>query len=101
MSVKERALHTQRLVQTLAVAQTLLAIMALTSYHVQIINRISSGYAVWYWWTASCFQTLSPSSPPSAAKGKKRRRLGQLVVIGSVVYAVLQAGLFASFMPPA
>ncbi|KAJ5089597.1 hypothetical protein N7532_008281 [Penicillium argentinense] len=37
----------------LAVPQGLLAVMALTSYHVQIINRISSGYPLWYWWLVS------------------------------------------------
>ncbi|KAG7431904.1 GPI mannosyltransferase 2 [Fusarium oxysporum f. sp. raphani] len=42
------------LVRTLAAVQTLLAVLAITNYHVQIISRISSAYPVWYWWVASC-----------------------------------------------
>ncbi|KAI7766875.1 hypothetical protein LZL87_005175 [Fusarium oxysporum] len=41
------------LVRTLAVVQTLLAVLAITNYHVQIISRISSAYPVWYWFL--CF----------------------------------------------
>ena len=38
------------LICILALPQVTLAVLALTSYHVQIINRLSSGYVVWYWW---------------------------------------------------
>jgi hypothetical protein len=79
-----------RAVRALAAAQTLLAILALTSYHVQIINRISSGYAVWYWWTAARV----------GAEGGEGR-IARAVVIGGVVYGFVQAALFAAFMPPA
>ncbi|KAL8834620.1 MAG: hypothetical protein Q9170_003668 [Blastenia crenularia] len=36
-----------------AVPQLLLATLALTNYHVQIVTRISSAYPLWYWWLAS------------------------------------------------
>ncbi|KAF9776921.1 ER membrane glycoprotein subunit of the GPI transamidase complex-like protein [Fusarium sp. DS 682] len=77
------------LVRTLAAVQTLLAVLAITNYHVQIISRISSAYPVWYWWVASCLMD------------KKRQRLGYSVVVFITMYAMIQGGLFASFLPPA
>ncbi|KAJ3525485.1 hypothetical protein NM208_g11620 [Fusarium decemcellulare] len=77
------------LVRTLAVMQTLLAVLAITNYHVQIISRLSSGYPVWYWWVASCFLD------------KQRQGLGYGVVVFITMYAAIQGGLFASFLPPA
>lgn len=40
------------ILRKLAFLQILLACMAIVSYHVQIITRLSSGYMVWYWWVA-------------------------------------------------
>ncbi|RGP71389.1 gpi mannosyltransferase 2 [Fusarium sporotrichioides] len=77
------------LVRTLAAMQTLLAILAITNYHVQIISRLSSGYPVWYWWVASCLMD------------KQRQSLGYGVVVFITMYAAIQGGLFASFLPPA
>ncbi|KAM0241648.1 hypothetical protein ACHAPO_001339 [Fusarium lateritium] len=77
------------LVRTLAAIQTLLAILAITNYHVQIISRLSSGYPVWYWWVASCLMD------------KQRQSLGYGVVVFITMYAAIQGGLFASFLPPA
>lgn len=76
-------------VKTLAASQTLLAILAITNYHVQIISRISSGYPVWYWWVASCLLD------------KRRRVWGYRTVVFITMYAGIQGGLFASFLPPA
>ncbi|KAH7238982.1 GPI mannosyltransferase 2 [Fusarium tricinctum] len=77
------------LVRTLAAVQTLLAVLAITNYHVQIISRLSSGYPVWYWWVASCLMD------------KQRQSLGYAVVVFIIMYAAIQGGLFASFLPPA
>ena len=80
----------------LLLPQLLLAVLALTNYHVQIINRISSGYPVWYWWLAWL-----------ALNNHKLRFFGRplssarLVIRLMVVYALIQGGLFASFLPPA
>ncbi|KAJ4266305.1 ER membrane glycoprotein subunit of the GPI transamidase complex-like protein [Fusarium torreyae] len=76
-------------VQTLAAVQTLLAVLAITNYHVQIISRLSSGYPVWYWWVASCLVD------------KQRQGLGYGVIMFITMYAAVQGGLFASFLPPA
>ncbi|KAL4729096.1 ER membrane glycoprotein subunit of the GPI transamidase complex-like protein [Fusarium chlamydosporum] len=77
------------LVRTLAVVQTLLALLAITNYHVQIISRLSSGYPVWYWWVAACLMD------------KQRQSLGYGVIVFITMYAAIQGGLYASFLPPA
>ena len=80
----------------LLVPQLALAILALTTYHVQIITRLSSGYPIWYWWLASLIledgqvQVLGKYwSPP------------KIMVQWMICYALIQGGLFASFLPPA
>ncbi|CAK7202699.1 ER membrane glycoprotein subunit of the GPI transamidase complex-like protein [Sporothrix eucalyptigena] len=77
------------LVQCMAASQMLLAVMAFTSYHVQIVSRLSSAYAVWYWWLAQ-----------GLASGTRSNLAGRLVVF-MVMYASIQGILFASFLPPA
>ncbi|KAK1992067.1 mannosyltransferase [Colletotrichum falcatum] len=81
------------LVFSMAAAQVLLAVLAITTYHVQIITRIASGYAAWCWWAAACLLD-------DGADGK-RRGLGGKIVTFSVMYAAVQGVLFASFLPPA
>lgn len=83
-------------VRALLVPQLALAILALTTYHVQIITRLSSGYPIWYWWLASWIledrkvQVLGKYwSPP------------KIIVQWMICYAFIQGGLFASFLPPA
>ena len=72
---------------SLALPQLVLAILALTSYHVQIITRISSGYPLWYIWLA--------------AKATDEPKRVAIVIRWMVIYALVQAGLYASFLPPA
>jgi phosphatidylinositol glycan class V len=79
----------RQFVRTLAAAQTVLAVLALIYYHVQIITRISSAYPVWYWWVAGCLLD------------KSRQKQGLAIVTFMVMYAGIQGGLFASFLPPA
>lgn len=75
--------------RSMVFAQVLLVVMAFTSYHVQIITRLSSGYPAWYWWLAACLR-----SP-------KTRAMGSGLVVFMIMYASIQAVLFASFLPPA
>ena len=86
----------QAIVLRLAIPQIMLAILALTVYHVQIITRLSSGYPVWYWWLAS----LILENRDTSLMGKK---WSTACVISKwmVIYAIVQGGLFASFLPPA
>lgn len=81
------------LLQKLALPQIALATMAITSYHVQIITRLSSGCAVWYWYVAS--QAIASKEASNGA------RESHVVVKWMVMYALIQGVLFASFLPPA
>jgi len=81
--------NTVALLRSMASVQVILAALALTNYHVQIITRISSGYPLWYWWLADM---LSHSKTAS---------FGKNVIIFMVMYATIQGALFASFLPPA
>lgn len=88
--------HAQACLVRLALPQAILAVLALTSYHVQIITRQASAYPLWYLWLASCL----------LREGKRGRgescfvKPGHLLH-GMVLYGVIQASLFASFLPPA
>ena len=112
----------------LALPQLVLTVMAASSFHVQIINRISSGYPIWYVLLAvtissssptssasepqTTTSTIDPSGPHDAkAKGQTDATMtnvfglsksrAQWLVRGMVLYAIIQGGLFASFLPPA
>lgn len=76
-------------VRSTALSQVILATLAVTTYHVQIITRISSGYPLWYFWLASL---LGDS---------KTSQFGSKIVFFMVMYATIQGALFASFLPPA
>lgn len=86
----------QGIVQCLAIPQMILAVLALTTYHVQIITRLSSGYPVWYWWLASMI-VENRGLPLLGRKWK----MAKLIVKWMVAYSLIQGGLFASFLPPA
>ena len=88
---------TDSLLIRLAVPQGLLAIMAFTSYHVQIINRISSGYPLWYWYLV-CMVLSRVRNPSGAAKPTRWFAIG---VQSMIIYGLIQAVLFGSFLPPA
>ena len=70
----------------LAITQILLAGMAIVGYHVQIITRLSSGCIVWYWWTAA--KILHDGG-------------GSWILKWMIMYGLIQAVLFAGFLPPA
>jgi len=82
----------------LAMPQVVLALAAFTSYHVQIINRLSSGYPLWYIWLASAIAV--PAKQPHDTL-IRRGGTAQLIVRSIAIYAIVQGGLFASFLPPA
>jgi phosphatidylinositol glycan class V len=93
----------QSLLRSLAAPQLVLAILALTSYHVQIVTRISSGYCIWYFWLAHSLLVSREESPNPKADKTNCWRLGRPIemVIYIVLYAAVQGGLFSSFLPPA
>ncbi|TRX94288.1 hypothetical protein FHL15_004755 [Xylaria flabelliformis] len=79
----------EALLRSMASAQLILIALAVTTYHIQIITRISSGYPLWYWWLANLL-----SRSETAGTGKN-------VVLFMIMYASIQGALFASFLPPA
>ncbi|MCJ1301838.1 ER membrane glycoprotein subunit of the GPI transamidase complex-like protein [Hypocenomyce scalaris] len=86
----------RQIIVRLAIPQLAVAVMALTGYHVQIITRLASGYPVWYWWLASMM-----SENREVELFGRKWRLARVISRWMVLYAILQGGLFASFLPPA
>ena len=86
----------QAIARRFATPQIVLAALALTTYHVQVITRLSSGYPVWYWWLASLILD-------DRRTGLMVRKWSTAFIISRwmVIYAIVQGGLFASFLPPA
>jgi GPI mannosyltransferase 2 len=80
----------------LAVPQVLLASMALLSYHVQIVTRLSSAYPLWYIWLFSKIKRLGRKGATDMYHIDPKT-----LVRWMVIYAMVQAALFASFLPPA
>lgn len=80
----------------LALPQLVLAILALLIYNVQIITRLSSGYPLWYIWLAE--RVVNSTGFGQEDKSPFRSKY---IVRFMVLYALIQAGLFASFLPPA
>ena len=79
-----------------ATPQIVLAALAVTTYHVQIVTRLSSGYPVWYWWVAS----LILEDRKTSFMGREWCT-ASIISRWMVIYALVQGGLFASFLPPA
>jgi len=93
----------------------LLALLALTTFHVQIVNRIATGYPIWYIVIAAGM--VSPNTMDKNVRttrqvenrslvGQVQDHLGkpssqQLVFRAMFMYSIIQGGLYASFMPPA
>lgn len=94
-----------RMMARFALPQVALAVLAASSFHVQIINRISSGYPVWYILLAMGVLRLhSAQSKISGYSGRLSTLLArhsESLVRTMIVYALVQGGLYASFMPPA
>ncbi|EGO54715.1 hypothetical protein NEUTE1DRAFT_88303 [Neurospora tetrasperma FGSC 2508] len=89
----------QILMRSAAAEQVLLAVLAVSTYHVQIITRISSGYPLWYWWLAQ--QLIGDGDMQQQQQQQKKKKLGKGIVVFMVMYAAIQGVLFTSFLPPA
>jgi phosphatidylinositol glycan class V len=85
------------LLRRLAIIQALLAVLAFTSYHVQIINRLSSGYPLWYWHLAAALISDLGDSRPT----NKSTSMSAVAIQAMIIYGLIQAVLFGSFLPPA
>lgn len=98
----ERALsqRTIRLLRSFAYPQLVLAVLAITNYHVQIITRLASASPVWYLWLAYSLLDVGQASGKVKARGRWSG-WEKGVVMYMVMYGLIQAVLFASFLPPA
>ena len=90
----------------MALPQIALAVLALTNFHVQIINRLSSGYPLWYIVLAIVITTTEGGDLPAASVISgipylSNKKAQQWIVRSMIMYAMIQGGLFASFLPPA
>lgn len=81
----ENPVPTTSLIRNMAFSQLILTTLTLTTAHAQIITRMASAYPVWMWYIAA-----------SSAKVKV-----ESFVKFMMIYALVQGGLFASFLPPA
>lgn len=72
----------------LALPQLVLAFAAGSSFHVQIVNRIASGYPLWYLTVAAWLVEESSHR-------------GQWASRAIVIYSMVQGMLYANFLPPA
>lgn len=84
----DKAQRSIALLHRFALPQLALAVLAFTTFHVQIITRLASGYPLWYCYVAS-----------QIFEGRKGWT--SMVVRWSVMYACVQGVLFAAFLPPA
>ncbi|KAK4545850.1 hypothetical protein LTR36_002414 [Oleoguttula mirabilis] len=105
----------QYLLPRLALPQIILVGMAATSFHCQILNRIASGYPLWYFILALELCINNGGSWRDEGLGQRTQGMFRLLgnydripfakpewtVRGMVVYAIVQGGLYASFLPPA
>jgi phosphatidylinositol glycan class V len=80
-----------------ALPQLALAGLTVTTFHVQIITRLSSGYPLWYLFTAS----LICGARKDKDLGGKQSIWSTLIVRWMLMYALIQGVLFAGFLPPA
>ncbi|KAM3075509.1 ER membrane glycoprotein subunit of the GPI transamidase complex-like protein [Clarireedia jacksonii] len=100
--VRDRVqLQNPQVLRTLAVSQLLLTTLTVTSAHVQIITRISSSYPIWIWYLAASVTRVDGLALPNVGdiipKGLTFTSIGRFMVM----YAIIQGGLFSSFLPPA
>lgn len=80
--------RTARLLRSFAVPQLLLVLLTLSTAHVQIITRLASAYPVWLWYITTI------------VRGQGKQHSLSLIRY-MVMYAIIQGGLYASFLPPA
>ena len=97
-----------RLMLSMALAQGFLGVLNLTTYHVQVVTRLSSAYPVWYMWRAAALASGGgevaggeTESKGLLVPGARESKYAGAIVKYMVLYATVQGALFACFLPPA
>lgn len=90
----ELAFQTRACLKRFAWPQLALVALTIFNHHVQIITRMASGYALWYWCIALAITGSDTSKSPFPIQSRK-------IIQWMVLYAAIQGGLYASFLPPA
>jgi phosphatidylinositol glycan class V len=85
------SLHRDDILIRLMLPQFVLALLALTTFHVQVITRLSSAYPLWYLVLAKDIVNGDGNSS----------RAPKWTVRYMIMYGLIQGVLFASFLPPA
>lgn len=86
----------RRCLSAIALPQLLLATVAVTVSHVQIITRIATGYPLPYIWITSALVDRR-----QIKLFGRHCEVARLIIYWMVMYGVVQGGLYASFLPPA
>ncbi|KAF3904287.1 hypothetical protein AA313_de0209179 [Arthrobotrys entomopaga] len=84
----------------LALPQLVLAILAITNYHVQIITRLSSGLPIWYLVMAAALTERSNEKSKNFVS-EKSLTWSRPMLRFFLGYQVIQAVLYGGFLPPA
>jgi phosphatidylinositol glycan class V len=93
---------TSNVLKRLAILQLVLASIVFTTANVQIITRIASGYPLLYIWIAQQIQSEQQEHATGAkSKIQQGRQYARVITRWMVMYALIQGGLYASFLPPA
>jgi len=91
---------TANVLKRLGILQLVLASIVFTTANVQIITRIASAYPLLYIWIAQQIQSEHHVSV-KAEKSKTQTGYAQTITRWMIMYALIQGGLYASFLPPA
>lgn len=97
----ECSAYQQMMLARLAVPQLLLALTAVTSYHVQIVLRLCSGYPLWDVAVALAIEGRWQVAFTLPLTTRKVIVAPKAIVMWMIVYAGVQAGLYGAFLPPA
>jgi len=93
---------TSNVLKRLAILQLVLVSIVFTTANVQIITRIASGYPLLYIWIAQQIQSEQQEIMKVArANSRMGEGYAQMITRWMFMYALIQGGLYASFLPPA
>lgn len=91
-SISGSTLHSFRSIKSHLVLSALYLYIGCFHMHTQVLNRMSSALPLLYW---------SMAHATLYAKSRNLKAFGHCILFVWIVYTVIQAGLYGSFLPPA